>query len=162
LENLLIQVANAVVQPLLNRFANVEAIKQTFYDRRLLSSREVERFRNDLSWKYRVERYFNEPKDIFESQYRLFTFTGRGIQRTTIYTPRNQELAELSGIPLVVTVALETRDAIAPRVRSTVAFVGNGVIYVLTNVIGRGIGLIGRGILEGIGNVFQDDRFSRK
>ena len=162
LENLVIRVANAVIQPLLNRFANVEAIKQNFYDRRLLSSREVERFRNDLSWRYRVERYFNEPKDIFESHYRLLTFAGRGIKQITIYAPRNEELAELSGIPLIVTVALETRDAVAPRLRSTVAFLGNGVIYVLTNVIGRGIGLIGRGIIEGIGNVFQDERFSRK
>ncbi|MEP0911768.1 DUF3685 domain-containing protein [Leptolyngbya sp. GB1-A1] len=162
LENLMIQVANAVIQPLLNRFANVEAIKQNFYDRRLLSTREVERFRNDLSWRYRLQRLYSEPKDIFESQYRLFVFTGRSIKQVPIYAPRNPELVQLSGIPFVVTLALETRDAVAPRLQNVVAFVGNGLIYVLTNVIGRGIGLIGRGIVEGIGNVMQDDRPPRK
>jgi DNA-binding NarL/FixJ family response regulator len=151
LENLTIQLANAVVQPLLNRFANLEVVKQRFYDRRLLSTREIERFRNDLSWRFRVERVFREPKAIFESQYRLFVFSDYGIQRITIYSPRTEELEDLSGLQLAVTLALETRDAISPRLKGAIAFLGSGVVYVLTEVIGRGIGLIGRGILKGIG-----------
>ncbi|NJO43326.1 MAG: DUF3685 domain-containing protein [Cyanobacteria bacterium RU_5_0] len=158
MENAIIQVANAVMQPLLNHFANVEVIKRDFYDRRLFSSRDIERFRNDLSWGYRMERLLREPTDIFGSQYRLFTVAGRGIKQTAVYAPRNQELEQLSGIPLMVTLVLETRDAIAPRLRSTISFVGNGLIFVLTEVIGRGIGLIGRGVLKGIGNVWQDTR----
>lgn len=162
LQHLMIQVANGVVQPLLNRFGDVVTVKQNFYDRRLLSTREIERFRNNLSWKYRVERYFGEPTAIFESRYGLFTLQEGGIVKTSIYAPRNREMAELGGIPLAVTIALETRDAIAPRFRSAISFVGSGVVYVLTEVIGRGIGLIGRGILKGIGNVVQDARFSRR
>lgn len=161
LENLIIQVANAVMQPLLNHFANVETIKQNFYDRRLLSSREIERFRNDLSWRYRLNRVFREPKDIFESQYRLFILTGRAIKQTAIYAPRSEELADLSGLPYLVTLALETRDAVAPRLRSVVSFAGNGFVYVLTEVIGRGLGLVGRGILKGLGNVWQDTKYGR-
>lgn len=161
LENLLIQTANAVVQPLLNRFPDVEAVKQSFYDFRLLSSREIERFRNSLSWKYRIEQSFAEPRAIFESQYRLLIFYGRGIQAISIYAARNAELADLSGVPLAVTIALEARDAIAPRLRAALSWVGSGVIYVLTEVLGRGIGLIGRGILKGMGGAWQDSRFSR-
>ena len=157
-ENLLIQLANAVIQPLLNRFASVEPIKETFYHRRLLSNREIERFRNDLSWRYRMERYFRDPQAIFESQHRLYVFSWKGIQKTIIYAPRNQELEQLSGIPLAMTLVLETRDAIAPRLRSVVSLTGNGIIYVLTEVIGRGLGLIGRGILKGLGNAFQERR----
>jgi DNA-binding NarL/FixJ family response regulator len=161
LENLLIQVANAVVQPLLNRFANVETIKQNFYEYRLLSVREVERFRNNLSWKYRLEKYIGEPRAIFESQYSLFILYGRGIQKIAVYAPRTQELEQLSGLPFTITLALETRDAIAPRFRSAISFVGSGLIYVLTEVIGRGIGLIGRGILKGVGNAWQDGKHNR-
>jgi DNA-binding NarL/FixJ family response regulator len=161
LENLIIQVANAVVQPLLNRFANVETIKQNFYEYRLLSIREVERFRNNLSWKYRLEKYLGEPKAIFESQYPLFILYGRGIQKITVYAPRAQELEQLSGLQFTVTLALETRDAIAPRFRSAISFVGTGLIYVLTEVIGRGIGLIGRGILKGVGTAWQDGKYNR-
>lgn len=162
LQNLVIQVANAVIQPLLNRFGNVVVVKQNFYDRRLLSTREIERFRNNLSWKYRVEKYFGEPTAIFESRYTLFILQEQGITKTSIYSPRNQEMEELSGIRLAVTLTLEARDAISPRVRSTISFLGSGVVYVLTEVIGRGIGLIGRGIIKGIGTALQDPRFSRK
>lgn len=161
LENLLIQIANGVVQPLLNYFADVEAIKQIFYDRRLISSREIARFRNNLSWKYRLERYVGEPTAIFESRYLLLVLSGIGIKKISVYSPRTNELQQLRGVQLACTLALETRDAIAPRLRSTVAFLGSGVVYVLTQVIGRGIGLIGRGIIQGIGTTLQETRFGK-
>ena len=161
LENLLIQLANGVVQPLLNRIADVEAIKQSFYDRHLLSTREIERFRNNLSWKYRLENYIGEPKAIFESRYELLVLASRGIAKISIYAPRGQELAQLDGIRLAVTLALETRDAIAPLLQGAVAFLGTGIVYVFTQVIGRAIGLIGRGILQGIGGSLPESKFGR-
>ena len=156
LQNLIIQVANAVMQPLLDRFGDVVDIKQLFYDKRLLSSREIERFRNQLSWKYRVEQWIGEPQAIFESRFNLLIFQEQGIIKTSIYAPRNAELADLSGVQYAVTLALEARDAIAPRLSAAVSFVGTGLVYVLTEVIGRGLGLIGRGVVKGIGNALQD------
>ncbi|QQE64942.1 hypothetical protein GFS31_16260 [Leptolyngbya sp. BL0902] len=158
LEHLLLQVANGVIQPLLNCFADVELLKKNLYQRRLMSSRDIERFRNDLSWRYRWDGLVNEPKAIFESQHRLWRFTERGIQTQTIYTPRRDELESLSGLQRLVTLTIEARDAVAPRFRAAVSFMGSGVVYVLTDVIGRGIGLIGRGILRGVGNAWRDPR----
>ncbi|MBD2089935.1 DUF3685 domain-containing protein [Microcoleus sp. FACHB-1515] len=161
LGNLIIQLANSIIQPLLNRFGNVAIVQQAFYDIRLMSVREVERFRNNLSWKYRLTQLVIEPKAIFESRHLLLYFSDRGIEQTAIYAPRNQELDRLGGVPLVVTIALEARDAIAPRLRSTLSVLGSGVVYVLTEVVGRGIGLIGRGILKGLGSAWQDVRTGR-
>ncbi|MEG4280608.1 DUF3685 domain-containing protein [Microcoleus sp. MON1_C1] len=161
LENLAIQVASGVVQPLLNNLANIEEIKQIFYDGKLISTREIERFRNDLSWRYSWDRYFVEPKAIFESRFWLFVLGDSGIKKISIYSPRNHELAQLSGWQLALTLLLETRDAIAPRVRAVISLLGAGVVYVLTQVIGRGIGLIGRGIIQGIGNSLQDSKFGK-
>jgi DNA-binding NarL/FixJ family response regulator len=158
LENLLIQIANGVIQPLLNQLADVETIKQNYYDRQLVSTREIEKFRNNLSWKYRLKNYVQEAQEIFESRYELFVFAPRGIAKTSIYAPRREELAQLSGIPLFVTLVLEFRDAIAPRMRSLLSFFGSGVVFVLTQVIGKGLGLIGRGILQGIGSVSLPER----
>ena len=162
LENLLIQVANGVVQPLLNSLANLELIKQNYYDRTLISTREIERFRNNLSWKYRLNNYINEPKAIFESRYELFVFAPRGIAKTSIYAPRTQELSKLSNIPLVVTLLLEFNDAIAPRIQSLVSIFGSGIVFILTQVIGRGLGLIGRGILQGIGSVSLTEKTPKR
>ncbi|MEM6755471.1 MAG: DUF3685 domain-containing protein, partial [Cyanobacteria bacterium P01_C01_bin.38] len=63
LENMLISIANAVMQPLLNRLANVEIIKKDYYNREIISTREIERFRNNLSWKYRWQNYVGEPQE---------------------------------------------------------------------------------------------------
>ncbi|MGK7917735.1 MAG: DUF3685 domain-containing protein [Prochloraceae cyanobacterium] len=161
IQNLIIQIANGVMVMILNNFSAVEAIKQNLYDKRFISSREIARFRNKLSWRYRQEKYFEEPKSIFESKYRLLFFNGKSIKKMFVYAPRQEELDQLSGIPWLTTIALETRDSIAPLLRSVVAFVGNGLVYVLTQVIGRGIGLIGRGIIQGIGNTLQDNRYSK-
>jgi DNA-binding NarL/FixJ family response regulator len=162
LENLMIHMANAVMQPLLNRFGNSESMKSGFYDRRLLSSRDIERFRNDLSWRYRIDRYISEPQAIFESQYRLFIFTDYGIKRIAIYAPRPEELDRLVGIPLLVTLTLEVRDALSPRLVSVTTSIGSVIVYLLTEIIGRGIGLIGRGVIKGLGNIWQGNNRSRK
>lgn len=161
LQNLIIQVANAVIQPLLNEFADIELIKQSFYDRHLISSREIARLRNNLSWRYRTYYWLSEPIAIFESKYHLFILNDTGIKQISIYAPRRQELERLQGIQLAVTLAYEARDAIAPRLRSTVAWVGKGVVYVLTQVIGRSIGLVVRGVIQGIGSTLQDARFGK-
>ncbi|MEH2365170.1 DUF3685 domain-containing protein [Nostoc sp.] len=162
LENLLIQVANGVVQPLLNYLADVEEIKQSFYGSQLISTREIERFRNDLSWKYRLKNYINEPKAVFESRYELFVIAPRGIATTSVYAPRNQELVKLSNIPLIVTLLLEFSDAIAPRLKSLLAVFGSGIVFILTQIVGRGLGLIGRGILQGIGSVSSVEKNFRR
>lgn len=162
LQNLLIQVANGIIQPLLNYFSDYEEIKLKFYDRRLLSTREIEKFRNSLSWRYRLDQYVAEPQAIFESSYLLLVLGERGIQKQVIYSPRRDELEKLSGIPLTVTLILETRDAVAPPLRAAISFVGSAIIYVLTNVVGRGLGLVGKGILQGIGTSFQDNRMGKK
>ena len=162
LENLLIHIGCAVMQPVLNRFAEVETLKRVLYQRRIISTRDITRFRNELSWRYRWDLWVNEPKTIFESQYRLLVLTPQGIQKHAIYAPRQEELAALSGTQYATTLALEARDAIAPRLRSTLSFIGSGVVFVLTEVVGRGIGLVGRGIVKGIGSVWQDSRFRQR
>ena len=162
LENLLIHIANAVIQPLLNNLADEEGIKQNFYNWQMISTREIEKFRNNLSWKYQLHQYITEAQTIFESRYELFIFSSRGITKISVYAPRNQEIAQLSGIPLGVTLILEFRDAISPRIQSLVGFLGTGIVFVLTQVIGKGLGLVGRGILQGIGSVSLSEKGQRK
>ncbi len=158
LENTVLRLANAVIQPLLNQFSDVEWVKGRYFKIQYASSRELMQFRNDLSWRYRRDRWIDTPKDIFESQYRLLYLAENGIGETMIYAPRQRELDALSGLPLVLTLVLETRDAVSPRLRSVFALLGTGVIYVLTEVVGRGIGLVGQGIIKGIGNAWNERR----
>ncbi|NEO45498.1 MAG: DUF3685 domain-containing protein [Moorea sp. SIO4A3] len=161
LDNLIIQIGNGVIQPLLNQLADVEIIKGNFYHKNLMSSREIARFRNNLSWRYRKDKLFGEPQAIFESRYDLFILTDTGIKQTSIYAPRRRELERLQGFQLAVTLAYELRDALSPRLQAAVTWIGNGVVYLLTQVFGRSIGLVVRGVIQGIGSSVQEARFGK-
>ncbi|MEL6910271.1 MAG: DUF3685 domain-containing protein, partial [Cyanobacteria bacterium J06598_4] len=118
--------------------------------------RELARFRNQLSWRYRQDNYFTHPQNIFESRHRLLVISSGAIRTTYIYVPRQTELEQLTGIPWLSTMVIEIRDAIAPLVRKAIALGGSGVVFVLTQVVGKGLGLIGKGIIQGIGSTIKD------
>ena len=155
LENLVIQMGNGVMQFVLNAFTESEIFKHRLYSKKIRTSREIARFRNDLSWQYRRHAYWFEPKAIFESKYSLLYFAADGISQQQIYAPRHEDLAELEGLAWAVTMLLELRDALSPRVRALVAWLGEIVVYVLTNIIGRALGLVARGISEGVGTSWK-------
>ncbi len=161
-ENLIILVANAILQVFLNNFYNLEIFKHNLYHPKYRSAREIARFRNDLSWRYRQEKYWENPNNIFASRYRLFIWQQNGIQAFFIYTSRAEELNQLQGLPWLATMIIEIRDAISPRLRALIASLGTGIVYLLTQVIGKGIGLIGKGIIQGIGSSVQDSSYGRK
>ncbi|MGL5941012.1 MAG: DUF3685 domain-containing protein [Waterburya sp.] len=156
LHNLIINLANSVMQVILNNFADLETLKYILYKSQYKSDRELARFRNQLSWKYRQEFYLIQPQNIFESRHRLFVFSNGTIRTMFIYAPRRNELEQLQGIPWLTTIVIETRDAIAPLVRQFISLAGSAVVFVLTQVIGKGLGLIGKGIIQGIGSTIKD------
>ena len=156
LHNLVIHLANGVMQIILNYFYDLEVLKYQIFKSEYRSDRELARFRNQLSWKYRQETYFTNPQNIFESRYRLLVLNNGIIRIMYIYASRRLELERLTGIPWLSTIVIETRDAIAPLVRKFVALAGSGVVFVLTQVIGKGLGLIGKGIIQGIGSTVKD------
>ena len=158
-QNLIIHLANSTMVFVLNYFASQEDLKQGLCQSSFLSSRAMANFRNNLAWRYRYQQYWLEPRCIFESRHQLWYFTPQGLQITSVYYPRQQELTQLTGIPWLVTILWELRDAVAPRLRSLVKFLGNGLIFLLTQVVGRAIGLIIKGIFQGIGNSWPERRY---
>ena len=156
LHNFIIHLANAVMQVILNNFYDLEIFKYQLYKSEYKSDRELARFRNQLSWRYRQELYFTHPQNIFESRHSLFVLSNGKIRTMFVYAPRKEELEQLTGIPWFTTMAIETRDAIAPLVRKFISLAGSGVVFILTQVIGKGLGLIGKGIIQGIGSTIKD------
>ena len=156
LHNLVIHLANGVMQIILNYFYDLEVLKYRLFKSEYRSDRELARFRNQLSWKYRQETYFTNPQNIFESRYRLLVLNNGTIRTMYVYASRKLELESLTGIPWLSTIVIEIRDAIAPLVRKFIALAGSGVVFVLTQVIGKGLGLIGKGIIQGIGSTVKD------
>lgn len=154
-DHLCLTVANGTVQFILNSCPEQEEIKHQLYRPNYRSSRQIAAFRNRLSSGYWRDTLWDNPRLIFESQYRLWALAPGKITEQYLHGPRQNELNQLRGIPAGVTLLLEFRDAIAPMVRTTVNYLGQIVVYLLTQVIGRAIGLIGKGIMDGIGNSWQ-------
>jgi hypothetical protein len=109
-------------------------------------------FRNNLVWKYRREKYWQTPKNIFEDEFQLFKLAYQGIVICKITHPRNQELNQIKGLPWAITMLIEFRDSINRIIKAMGDILGKTIVYLLTEIIGKGIGLIGKGILQGIGS----------
>ena len=140
------------MQYILNNFYENLKIKDQLFAPELKSSRKVAMFRNNLVWKDRQEKYWRNPTNIFEDKYEMLRFTYRGIETTKVTHSRHLELNQIKGIPWLVTILIELRDSLSRGVKALGDSLGQVIVYLLTEVIGKGIGLIGKGILQGIGS----------
>ena len=117
----------------------------------LLATRNLERLRNQLNSQQRWGSLFERPVQLYESQRLLYGLENGAITPQLLTEPRDGELRQLSWSQQLITLTLEARDALAPQVQSMIRRLGNLLVVVLTQVIGRAIGLVGKGILQGMG-----------
>ena len=117
----------------------------------LLATRPLERLRNQLNAQQRWADLFHRPVQLYESRRELYRLQDGVITVQVLTEPRDQELARLGWLAQAVTLVLETRDALGPQVRLILKGFGDVVVVLLTQVIGRAIGLVGRGVLQGMG-----------
>jgi len=117
----------------------------------LLATRNLERLRNQLNAQQRWLSWFQRPVALYESRRQVLCLQAGAITSLDLVEPRDQELRRLGWLQQLVTLALETRDALAPQVRQLVKSLGDLLVVLLTQVLGRAIGLVGRGIMQGMG-----------
>lgn len=121
----------------------------------LLATRNLERLRNQLNAQERWFEWVRRPIRLYESRRPLFSLQREGIRLLDTTEPRDGELKRLRGPQQLVTLLLELRDALGPQVQSAVRAMGQLVVILLTRVIGRAIGLVGRGIAQGMGRSLE-------
>ncbi|MDE0648105.1 MAG: DUF3685 domain-containing protein [Cyanobacteria bacterium MAG IRC4_bin_6] len=121
----------------------------------LLPTRQLERLRNHINSRERYEQLILEPLRIYESRRELLLLQADGVVTRMLVDPRDQELRQLEPVQRLVTLALELRDALGPQLRVFSQRLGDLLVTVLTQIIGRGIGLIARGVLLGLGRTLQ-------
>ena len=150
LDNLIVEIANAVMFIVINEFSFIYEIRKNFYRSNFLSLRNVERFRNNLSWQSRVKNFIKRPSDIYNSQHGIWVIRTTGIYYRIIYANRSNEITQLKRFSLITLLSIETKDFILSRVDEAIYFFGSTIRYTLTSVIGQVIGLVWRGIIEGL------------
>jgi hypothetical protein len=117
----------------------------------LLSTRSLERLRNQLNAQLRWQSWWERPVALYESRRLLFGLQENSVVAVNLTEPRDTELRQLGWPQQLVTLALESRDALAPQVQALARGLGDLLVVLLTQVLGRAIGLVGRGIVQGMG-----------
>ena len=153
--NWLVRTAELIGSELLGVCGDWPELRRYLLDQRLISTRELERLRNQLNTQSRWQTWIQRPIRLYESQRLLYQLNSGTIAPLLLTEPRDDELRRLGWWQQQVALLLEARDALAPQVQLLVRRVGNLLAVVLTQVIGRAIGLVGRGIAQGMGRSFN-------
>lgn len=158
LANWLIRNAERISAEVLAACAEWPELRRYLLRPDLLSTRNLERLRNQLNAQQRWSSWVVRPIEIYESRRPLFQLQAGAIACVDLSEPRDRELRQLGPLQQLVTLTLETRDAIAPQLHALVRGLGDLLVVLLTQVVGRAIGLVGRGILQGMGRGVSRDR----
>ena len=156
MSNWLVRNAELISRELLNSCSSWPELRRSMLMPELLSTRQLDRQRNRINsfdrWQILVER----PMAIYESRRLLYDIGNGQLEQSMVRELRDGELRQLSWWQQVITLLLETRDALAPQVELLINRLGSLTVLLLTRVLGRAIGLIGRGVLQGLGRGLQN------
>lgn len=149
-ENLIIEITSCVMVILAADFSSVSDIRQTLYKSSFLAVRNSEQFKNRVIWEGHIRTFLNRPKSLYNNEYSLFIMRPNGVYCRVIYTNRVEELLLLNKFPLLVINYIELQDFLVARSNSAFVLFGKGSRYFFTSIVGRVIGLVWKGVLEGL------------
>ena len=150
IDNMILEISNCVAYFSIVKFSSVYAFRQTLYRSKFLSLRNFERFKNNLNWQLLTKMYLKRPIELYNNRYEIFLLRTNGIYCRTIYANRSKQIKNLNNFSLVTLTVVELKDFVISRLDETIYFVSKGVRFALTSVLGQVIGLIWRGIIDGL------------
>ena len=149
--NWLVRTAEIISAEVLGTCAEWPELRRFLLNQHLISTRELERLRNQLNSQARWQNWIQRPIQLYESKRLLYRLRDGIIEPLLLTEPRDEELSQLGWWQQQVALLLEARDALAPSMQSLIKRIGDLMVVVLTQVLGRAIGLVGRGIAQGMG-----------
>ncbi len=151
ISNWLIRTGELISSELISICADWPELRTYLLNPKLFRTRELERFRNQLNSQNRWQELITKPIRLYESQRHIYSFQKGSIVDRLVTELRDEELKQLGWWQKQVAFLVEARDALAPQVQALVKRFGDLLVVLLTKVVGRGIGLVGRGIAQGMG-----------
>ncbi|WP_413682551.1 DUF3685 domain-containing protein [Prochlorococcus sp. MIT 1011] len=149
--NWILRTAEIVGEEIISSCSEWPELRKYFLNKELVSTRELERKRNHINTKNQIQNLFRKPVRLYESKRLYYTVKNNTIEKIIILEPRDDELKKLDWAQRQIAFIIELRDALAPQVQATIQYLGDLIVLILTKVVGRSIGLIGRGIAQGMG-----------
>lgn len=155
LENFIIQLSNLIIYHLIeaiNEFNDIYNIlnKYKLCNTNYLSTRSIAIFKNNLKLQNIKEFYINQPKEIYNSKYKVFLISSHGIICKYIFISRINDLQKLSKVQLFLLLFLEIQDLVIPRIENTLLIVVKIIFYTLINLLGNSLLIIIRILINQI------------
>ena len=151
ISNWIIRNCNLLASELFNICSTWPELRTVLINPELQSTRNFERFRNNINKYNRWHEYIYMPIYLYESKREYIDIIDNKFTRYFKNENREKELENLEWVQKQVTLLVEIRDAIAPQLEIAVKYIGDLFVTFLTKVLGKAIGLIGKGILQGLG-----------
>ncbi len=149
--NWIFRTAEIVSGQIISSCSEWPELRKYFLNTELISTRELERKRNHINTTNQLQTLFKKPVRLYESKRLYYTVRNSTIEKIIILESRDDELRKLDWAQRQIAFAIELRDALAPQVQAIIQYLGDLIVLILTKVVGRSIGLIGRGIAQGMG-----------
>tara|TARA_B100000700_G_scaffold312733_1_gene396807 strand:- start:3283 stop:4884 length:1602 start_codon:yes stop_codon:yes gene_type:complete len=149
--NWIFRTAELISEEIISSCSEWPELRKYFLNIELVSTRELERKRNHINTKNQIQNIFKKPVRLYESKRLYYNVKKNIIEKNIVLEPRDEELRKLDWFQRQIAFMIELRDALAPQVTSIIEYLGNLIVLILTKVVGRSIGLIGRGIAQGMG-----------
>ena len=151
ISNWIIRNCNLLASEVFNICSSWPELRTLLINPELQSTRSFERFRNNINNYNRWHENIYLPIYLYESKREYIDIIDNKFKRYFKNENREKELENLEWFQKQVTLLVEIRDAIAPQLEIAVKYLGNIFVTVLTKVVGKAIGLVGKGILQGLG-----------
>ncbi len=149
--NWIFRTAEIVSEEIISSCSEWPELRKYFLNKELVSTRELERKRNHINTNNQLQNLFKKPVRLYESKRLYYTVKNNKIEKIIKLEPRDDELKKLDWAQRQIAFIIELRDALAPQVQAIIQYLGDLIVIILTKIVGRSIGLIGRGIAQGMG-----------
>ncbi len=151
ISNWVIRTCNSLASEIFNICSDWPELRTLLINPQLQSTRNFERFRNNINNYNRWQNNIYLPIYLYESKREYLDIIDKKFVKYYKNENRENDLAQLQWFQKQVTLLVEIKDALAPQLEIAVRYVSKIFVTILTKVLGKAIGLIGKGILQGLG-----------
>ncbi len=155
ISNWAIRTSNLLASEIFNFCADWHELRILLINTKLQSTRNFERFRNNINNYNRWHNNIYMPIYLYESKREYIDIIDSKIVRYFKNENREKDLENLDWVQKQVTLLVEIRDAVAPQLEIALRYIGDIFVTFLTKFLGKAIGLIGKGIIQGLGRANQ-------
>tara|TARA_Y100001978_G_scaffold202969_1_gene225997 strand:+ start:2328 stop:3959 length:1632 start_codon:yes stop_codon:yes gene_type:complete len=151
ISNWVIRSSNLLSADIFNYCSGWPELRYLFINNNLQSTRSYERFRNNINNYDRWHNNIYMPIYLYESKREYIDIIDNNFVRYFKNENRENDLKNLQWFQKQITLLIEIRDALAPQLEIAIKYIGDIFVTILTKIIGNAIGLVGKGILQGLG-----------